>query len=740
MSKANYLDFKFVIITFRQLFVKVVHNSSQNNQTNFHKTNNYHKMPRNLKPKQIEDYNRMISLLNEHKDLKFYLPKPESQIYRYLDLCWNSNKEFCDDLLTNLEDVIGILLKTNYSPHKTDKMYILEYLYNPVTYFHNAKIENNYINRAFILYNENLDAVKFLKKTIKIAQTLYLKEFHTELLTYSKIGKNTKLSKLIDFKKILTKEVLKDLMLSIEDKSLDKRKKKIIAFIKTFLAKESPYSPVGRFLRINDYDSIEIGRVYDGLKVQFDKQYKPGATIANNIYVDVRQKPSSKQKWIPNKDKFINFLGHWQQVKKMIMNSRKPMLKQGKINKIDIVLYPLKNIILNFAIMHKLSTDIIFDSLKRLFMQIVESKEYIVRAIKLFTYLDNSNYTVEGKYGNSKTNHEYDIKFKTLKGDDGTFLTPWYFLGSYVYKSKKHNESSEPKLLQFGTFPPVPQHDPLNSGKHVYGEKLHNKMKPVKQIKEPKKIQFGNFAPVTYNPRNNGKHVYGKKPVKQIKKPISIQFGNFPPVTHNSLNNGKHKYEKKPNNKMKHVKQIKSNMVKLEPTQLQFGTFPPVTYNPQNNGKHVYGKNNKMVKPETVNLKNVNTKNKINNNSNVTDYETTSGLSETTSDSNSIVPISETTSGLNSNESDNETISDSNTNTSVQRPALKNIIPGYEEGKLWSNYNNNNNNSNNKSVQRPALKNIIPGYEEGKLWSNYNNNNNNNNKSVQKSASKNEKL
>jgi hypothetical protein len=354
---------------------------------------------------------------------------PSSVTYYYLETKWNTvtfferrNKNREDGIKEKIEYIIDILAKNpelvyNYINSYLITSYLTAYLngnnellgnilnglLNPTIY--NPKFTDSYECRAFIIYLNNLDSGAFFNDIIDLVKILRITNYCETRISEAENNNNgnNKLKKLKELKKYVTTSAF--INAYFQKKNDGNTEENLKKFTNELLKKESPYSPVGRVeSRQGKPEERQSGRIFDGLEIQFVSQ---GHNSKHNIYSNVRQKSvKDNHLWIPNKTKFEYILQN-QELATEIINSSD--------NK-SIV--PLKNFIEKV-----LNNDI--TEIYNLLYNLCHSFTYFERAFTLYTFLLHYNTPLEGK-----NNYE----FKTIKNEDGTFLTPFYQLYHLIRK------------------------------------------------------------------------------------------------------------------------------------------------------------------------------------------------------------------------------------------------------------------------------------------------------------------
>jgi hypothetical protein len=192
----------------------------------------------------------------------------------------------------------------------------------------------------------------------------------------------------------------------------------------------SSYNPIG----LKENNEIQIGRVYDGLLVQWNTQ---GNNNSENIYANVRQRPNNeKKKWVSNKIKFNYILKNWKEAVKIIKEDEYKVISPLKI-------FLEKNT-------YDEDEDEGLNNLNNLLNRIYNSKHYLDRAYDLFEYLYIRNYNIDGynllndRNNSNKYNSIEFITHSKFKYNGkyhnkvGTFLSPIYALYIYINEIKSN--------------------------------------------------------------------------------------------------------------------------------------------------------------------------------------------------------------------------------------------------------------------------------------------------------------
>jgi len=258
--------------------------------------------------------------------------------------------------------------------------------------------------KSLILMSDKIDINRFTSKLLDVAMLFSIETDNYE----TNNERNKRLREIQENFHI-------DSILKLEHIITNKNKNNnelFIDFIKTFLKEKSDYNPVGKLYKSNE-NKLNIGRVYNGLEIQWTSQ---GNNNNNDEYYNVRNTPqntsSIQQKWIPNKQKFEYILKNWSKFISII--------KQYKNNNSNYIfnLYDFLNETSN-------NIDEGLNDLKYLIKNLVNSKEYIIRAFILYKYLYDRNTEID------------DDIFITPKGDIGTILSPLYGIYYYMIHNMK---------------------------------------------------------------------------------------------------------------------------------------------------------------------------------------------------------------------------------------------------------------------------------------------------------------
>lgn len=348
-----------------------------------------------------DEFSKFVKILNNKTSKNNQIKKFQelygkgSFIYKALDECWD-NVPKGSNLLLPVKNLIKIL--TTIFPQRitSNNLKTLEYLLSPSEFPPEKTLGNfGYHPKAFILYKTQRDPEKFMKDVISlniIGEKDIMDKFHN-----LEINSTNRTKILKNIKKVVAQNTIEDFIK--KEKNVNSELYK--TFFNNILTVGSSYSPIG----VKENNNLKIGRVYDGLEVQWKTQ---GHNNKNNKYGEVRQRSKTGAKWTSNKKKIEFILKHWNVAKDLIMNSD---------NK---VLVPLREFLSNSSgNMNSELTD-----LKHLLDNLCENKTYLSRAFVLFSYLNNRNININGENRNGTKKY----KFITLNDEEGTFLTPIYFL------------------------------------------------------------------------------------------------------------------------------------------------------------------------------------------------------------------------------------------------------------------------------------------------------------------------
>lgn len=350
------------------------------------------------KNKIIQNYNNFKYEFNSNPTYQ-----KNGFIYKALKENWKEVKN-SDEFLISVYNFIRISLLFDLDNN------ISNYNISIVKYTLKLLLEqDHYFDRAFTLSRAVKDPEDFLVKLLNFKLFKSNNEINN-IIEYS--NNNNKIKKLKEFKKVLTKKVIEGL-LNKYDNSNNYEKNLLKSFFIDILTVGSSYNPIG----IKENNEIKIGRVYDGLQVQWNTQ----GNNNYNRYVNVRQRPNNGRKWVPNKIKFNYIIKHWKNAEKII-----------KENKYEVIT-PLKN----FLEQNSNNVDRELNNLKDLLKNICDSTHYLNRAYALYEYLYDRNYTIDGY---NTLNENNTIEFITHSKNNngyhkvGTFLSPIYALYIYIKK------------------------------------------------------------------------------------------------------------------------------------------------------------------------------------------------------------------------------------------------------------------------------------------------------------------
>ncbi len=187
----------------------------------------------------------------------------------------------------------------------------------------------------------------------------------------------------------------------LSNKEINDEYKKIKKFTRSIVKYGSDFSPFGQIHKYQGVSERQFGRVFDALEVQW---YTQGNNSSSNHYRDVRQRlinrTGDKDPWVSNYNKFVYILENWETARDLIADAGK-----------DSVLEPLQDF--NHEDVHNLLEDLVNDD------------TYLSRAWILYSFANEYKISVEGKSLNSNGEN---IKFKTIRGNSGTILTPLFYL------------------------------------------------------------------------------------------------------------------------------------------------------------------------------------------------------------------------------------------------------------------------------------------------------------------------
>jgi hypothetical protein len=418
-----------------------------------------------------------IKIINNNKKNEFSEYKKNGIINDLLNKYWRKASDNMFMSISNLLKIISI-----FDLKKKDKDLIDKLLK-----------DSDYNSRAYTLYSKCKNPTKFLKNLTSFK----LINKNNEMSIYFDKNNNSKrIKELQKFKKIFSTAFFIRIFKIYESSKKNKDKLNCLrSFCIDLFQNGSPYNPIGSKKRNNG--TLKIGPIYDGLLVQWKTQ---GNNNNKNQFRNIRQRPTTNKKWVSNKNKFKYILDNWEKACDIIKTAENEVINPlrkflSESGDIDDELIELKELIENIY---------------------YEESYYTQRAYFLHSYLYERNADVYGYI--TRTN----IGFITLKGDDGTFLSPIYALYFYIKnrqnienrKSKKKNSKkvSVPKINNKKTKSVISK-NPSNLSTKSYKNALTPKIK--KDISTTKNLNnktknpfFNNFLPTQEKENPNNKNNY----------------------------------------------------------------------------------------------------------------------------------------------------------------------------------------------------------------------------------------
>jgi hypothetical protein len=429
-------------------------------------------------------------------------------VYLYLKKLWNKTDE---DNSVSFKDKIKFIVDFVEKDEKSKKVYNfciseINHLYKLYQNFNSINLKkikvfdilkeflynlnktflDNYKSRVFILYDNQIKYPElFIQQINLLFSALKQYEITQDIIMQEQYNNNNKnrLNALKEFKHLFLIQgwihVYLELSISQHDDYLYYR---LNNFFNEISQKTSDYSPIGV---IGSYQGLEskrqFGRVYDGLNAQWNNQ---GNNVTSNSHYGIRQRPIKRGvRWVPNKVKFQYILKNKEKAIEIIENSDS-----------DVII-PLKEFIYNYTIYNDGYNSVgytQYDSVFNLLFQLCHCKNYISIAMYLYNYLYDAGITVDGNYLDGRE----AINFVTFKGENGTFLTPFYELYKLLVKQKRNAKKAK-KTKRVG------------KTKRVRDNNNSNNDRKLKRSKKINSVAFGSFNNVDLVTNvKNAKRVY----------------------------------------------------------------------------------------------------------------------------------------------------------------------------------------------------------------------------------------
>ena len=161
-----------------------------------------------------------------------------------------------------------------------------------------------------------------------------------------------------------------------------------------------------------EYNNVlEVGPLLKGIGVQW---------VFNNDTTNIRNEKSN----ISNKDKFEYILHEWNNKVLNLLNFQEPS------NETNIVLQPLRDF-LN-------KCNINYERLQYFILMLIETTNSYMRIYIVWLLLRDNGFDISGNCINSENCPIQNLNFKTIMGDPGTLMTPFYYIWS-ILVGKQYN-------------------------------------------------------------------------------------------------------------------------------------------------------------------------------------------------------------------------------------------------------------------------------------------------------------
>lgn len=422
----------------------------------------------------LNHYNNFMLLIKKNPVVYKPVYGSNSIAFYYLSTVWTKSKGksqniYIDTIKEKIEYIVNILnnepeLVSDYIERYEQNISYLSYYLNGNyelfgnilkglldTKVYSIKFLNSYNYRAFVMYLHGLDIALFFQNIIDIVSILRITKYCEKIIKEVEINNdsNTKLKKLKEIKKYITANAL--ILTYFKKKNEEHIEENMRKFTTELLKKESSYSPVGSMKSYQGKEEeIQFGRIFDGLEIQW---YTQGFnSTMENVYSNTRQKSESTHLWVSNRMKFEYILTN-QEIATKIINSSD-----------NISIVPLKNFIDKILGENNIEEIYIF------LTSLCQCFTYLERAFVLYDFLLNYDISLEGKD---------NFQFKTIKGDNGTFLTPFYQL---YYLIQKHMTMTKTNIRKFKN---VPNNGSKNKQKPNKPKTISQKRKKIKKTFMP---------------------------------------------------------------------------------------------------------------------------------------------------------------------------------------------------------------------------------------------------------------